>query len=148
MPYGNGTLQGEAWGYLLYAWLIKYPYNPLFFATTILDKSLNNILYLGRIFIDILAVAFLPLPLEVVLLCLYKKAWSLGVRRKQRWTGGGEFCWRKAVDLELVLLRKVVRINDNTFLSSSVRDCSSSATAIAVKDFKLRVCDSACDLGS
>ena len=61
--------------------------------------------------------------------------------------GEGGFSWHKAVDLELVLLRKVVRINDNTFLSSSVRDCSSRATAIAVKDFKFRVWDLACDLG-
>ena len=36
--------------------------------------------------------------------------------------GGGGFSLRRAVDLEIVLLRKVVCIYENTFSSSFVRD--------------------------
>ena len=37
---------------------------------------------------------------------------------------GREFSLRKAVDLEIVLLRQVVHINENIFSSSFVQDCS------------------------
>ena len=37
---------------------------------------------------------------------------------------GRGFSLRKAVDLEIVLLRQVVRINENIFSSSFVQDCS------------------------
>ena len=107
--------------------LIRYGFRSRARAT-ILEKTVEKIAFLGGIFSKLRSRPILPspLPLEAVLLGLQKKAGSLSICRKQLWTGGGGrgLSLRKAVDLEIVLLRYVVRINENIFSSSFVQDCS------------------------
>ena len=52
---------------------------------TILDKTVEKIVYLDSIFLNIVAVPVLssPPPLKAMFLCIQKKAWSLGVCGKQ-----------------------------------------------------------------
>ena len=53
--------------------------------STILDKTVEKIAYLGAFFLNFVADRFFPppLPLEAVLLGLQKKAGSLSICRKQ-----------------------------------------------------------------
>ena len=87
-------------------------------SSTILDKTVEKLHTWGAFFLNFVANRFFPpsLPLEAILLGLQKKAGSLCVCRKQLRTGGG-FSLRKAVDLEIVLLHQVVRINEITMKS-------------------------------
>ena len=80
----------------------------------------------GALFLNFLADRFFPTPLPL-------KASVAGSSKESRipkhlqeatlnWGKG--FSLRKAVDLEIVLLRQVVRIHENIFSSSFVQDCS------------------------
>ena len=54
-------------------------------SSTILDKTVEKIAYLGAFFLNFVADRFFPppLPLEAMLLGLLKKAGSLSISRKQ-----------------------------------------------------------------
>jgi len=94
--------------------------------TTIVDKSVEKIVYLDSIFLNIVAVPVLPAPPspesnvvvysnEIFFLCRLCEAtldWGKG------------FSFRKGVVLEIVLLRRKVDMMGKTFSSSFVRDCS------------------------
>ena len=92
---------------------------------TILDKTVEKIVYLDSIFLNIVAVPVLPSPpspkSNVV---VYSKEslipgglWEATLNR------GKGFSSRKGVVLEIVLLRKKVAMMGKTFWSSFVRDC-------------------------
>ena len=77
-------------------------------SAAILDKILIKWHNWRAFFLNIVAAAILPvpspLPLETVLLCLPKKAWSQGVCKEQLWTGGGGFLKVKPLVLKTVTL--------------------------------------------
>ena len=95
-------------------------------GATILDKTVEKIVYLDSIFLNIVAVLVLsspPSPESKV--DVYSKE-SLIPRRLWEATlnWGKGFSFRKGVVLEIVLLRRKVDMMGKTFSSSFVRDCS------------------------
>ena len=77
----------------------------IFVPATILDKTVEKIVYLDSIFLNIVAVPVLPSPPSPGL----------------NW--GKAFSFRKGVVLEMVLLRRKADMMGKTFSSSFVRDC-------------------------
>ena len=96
------------------------------FATTILDKTVEKIVYLDSIFLNIVPVPVLPSPpspeSNVV---VYSKE---SLIRRRLWEAtldwGKGFSFRKGVVLEIALLRRRVDMMGKTFSSSFVQDCS------------------------
>ena len=87
--------------------------------------KLDKITCLESIFLDIKAVAILPSPSRwKQCCCVFKRKPDPGRLQEATLDWGKGLYLRKAIDLETVLLRKVVRINKKTFSSSFVRDCS------------------------
>ena len=93
--------------------------------TTILDKTVEEIVYLDSIFLNIVAVPVFPSPpspeSNVV---VYSKETLIPGRLWEatlNWGKGVSF--RKGVVLEIVLLRRKVDVMGKTFSSSFVRDC-------------------------
>ena len=98
----------------------------IMFLATILDKTVEKIVYLDSTFLNIVAVPVLPSPpsseSNVV---VYSKESLIPGHLKEatlNWRKG--FSSRKGVVLEIVLLRRKVDMMGKTFSSSFVRDCS------------------------
>ena len=92
---------------------------------TILDKTVEKIVYLESIFVNIVAVSVLPSPpspeSNVV---VYSKESPIPGRLWEATLNWGKgFSFRKGVVLEIVLLRRKVDMMGKTFSSSFVRDC-------------------------
>ena len=92
---------------------------------TILDKTVDKIVYLDSIFLNIVAVPVLPSPPSPESnIVVYSKESLIPGRWWEatlNWGKGSSF--RKGVVLEIVLLRSKVDMMGKTFSSSFVRDC-------------------------
>ena len=97
----------------------------LSFFTTILDKTVEKIVYLDSIFLKIVAVPVLPSPPspESNVFVYSKESLIPGRLWEATLNRGKGFSSRKGVVLEIVLLRRKVDMMGKTFSSSFVRDC-------------------------
>ena len=95
-------------------------------VATILDKTVEKIVYLDSIFLNIVAVPVLPSPPspESNVVVYSKESLILGRLWEATLNWGKGFSFRKGVVLEIVLLRSKVDMMGKTFSSSFVRDCS------------------------
>ena len=93
---------------------------------TILDKTVEKILYLDSIFLNIVGVPVLPSPPspESNVVVYSKESLIPGRLWEATLNWGKGFSFRKGVVLEIVLLRRKVDMMGKTFSSSFVRDCS------------------------
>ena len=96
-------------------------------SATILDKTVEKIVYLDSIFLNIVAVPVLPSPPspESNVVVYSKESLIPGRLWEATLNWGKGFSFRKGVVLEIVLLCRKVDIMGKTFSSSFVRDCSS-----------------------
>ena len=110
---------------------------------TILDKTVEKIVYLDSIFLNIVAVPVLPSPPspESNVVVYSKESLIPGRLWEATLNWGKGFSFRKGVVLEIVLLRRKVDMMGKTFSSSFVRDCSSAAVVPQCKSTEL--CSSA-----
>ena len=94
---------------------------------TILDKTVEKIVYLDSIFLNIVAVPVLPSPPspESNVVVYSKESLIPGRLWEATLNWGKGFSFRKGVVLEIVLLRSKVDMMGKTFSSSFVRDCRS-----------------------
>ena len=94
--------------------------------TTILDKTVEKIVYLDSIFLNIVAVPVLPSPPspESNVVVYSKESLIPGRLWEATLNWGKGFSFHKGVVLEIVLLRRKVDTMRKTFSSSFVRDCS------------------------
>ena len=92
---------------------------------TILDKTVEKIVYLDSIFRNIVAVPVLPSPPspESNVVVYSKESLIPGRLWEATLNWGKGFSFRKGVVLEIVLLRRKVDMMGKTFSSSFVRDC-------------------------
>ena len=91
---------------------------------TILDKTVEKIVYLDSIFLNIVAVRVLPSQSPESNVVVYSKESLIPGRLWKptlNWGKGFSFC--KGVVLEIVLLRRKVDMMGKTFSSGFVRDC-------------------------
>ena len=97
----------------------------LSFFTTILDKTVEKIVYLDSIFLKIVAVPVLPSPPspESNVVVYSKESLIPGRLWEATLNWGKGFSSRKGVVLEIVLLCRKVDMMRKTFSSSFVRDC-------------------------
>ena len=93
---------------------------------TILDKTVEKIVYMDSIFLNIVAVPVLPSPPspESNVVVYSKESLIPGRLWEATLNWGKGFSFRKGVVLEIVLLRRKVDMMGKTFSSSFVRDCS------------------------
>ena len=93
---------------------------------TILDKTVDKIVYLDSIFLNIVAVPVLPSPPspESNVVVYSKESLIPGRLWEATLNWGKGFSFRKGVVLEIVLLRRKVDMMGKPFSSSFVRDCS------------------------
>ena len=93
---------------------------------TILDKTVEKLVYLDSIFLKIVAVPVLPSPPSPESnVAVYSKESLIAGRLWQATLNWGKgFSFRKGVVFEIVLLRRKVDMIGKTFSSSFVRDCS------------------------
>ena len=95
------------------------------FKATILDKTVEKIVYLDSIFLNIVAVPVLPSPPSPESNVVYSKESLIPGRLWEATLNWGKgFSFREGVVLEIVLLRRKVDMMAKTFSSSFVRDCS------------------------
>ena len=94
-------------------------------GATILDKTVEKIVYLDSIFLKIVAVPVLPSPPspESNVVVYSKESLIPGRLWEATLNRGKGFSSRKGVVLEIVLLRRKVDMMGKTFSSSFVRDC-------------------------
>ena len=94
---------------------------------TILDETVEKIVYLDSIFVKIVAVPVLPSPPspESNVVVYSKESLIPGRLWGATLNWGKGFSSRKGVILEIVLLCRKVDMMGKTFSSSFVRDCSS-----------------------
>ena len=111
-------------------WLCRNRYrtrvsNPTAVAT-ILDKTVEKIVYLDSICLNIAAVPVLPSPSspESNVLVYSKESLIPGRLWEATLNWGKGFSFRKGIVLKIVLLRRKVDMMGKTFSSSFVRDCS------------------------
>ena len=92
---------------------------------TILDKTVEKIVYLDSIFLNIVAVPVLPSPPspESNVVVYSKESLIPGRLWEATLNWGKGFSFRKGVVLEIVLLRRKVDMMGKTFSSSFVLDC-------------------------
>ena len=92
---------------------------------TILDKTVEKIVYLDSIFLNIVAVPVLPSPPspESNVVVYSEESLIPGRLWEATLNWGKGFSFRKGVVLEIVLLRRKVDMMGKTFSSSFVRDC-------------------------
>ena len=97
-----------------------------FSTATILDKTVEKIVYLDSIFLNIVTVPVFPSPpsTESNVVVYSKENLIPGRLWKATLNWGKEFSFRKGVVLEIVLLRRKVDMMGKIFSSSFVRDCS------------------------
>ena len=93
--------------------------------TTILDKTVEKIVYLGSIFLNIVAVPVLRSPpcLESNVGVYSKESLIPGRFWEATLNRGKGISFRKGVVWEIVLLCRKVDMMGKTFSSSFVRDC-------------------------
>ena len=98
----------------------------IYFApSTILEKTVEKIVYLDSIFLKIVAVPVLPSPPspESNVVVYSKESLIPGRFWEATLNRGKGFSSRKGVVLEIVLLRRKVDMMGKTFSSSFVQDC-------------------------
>ena len=97
---------------------------------TILDKTVEKLVYLDSIFLKIVAVPVLPSPPspESNFVVYSKESLIPGRLWEATLNWGKGFSFRKGVVLAKVLLRRKVDMMGKTFSSSFVRDCRSIST--------------------
>ena len=102
---------------------------------TILDKTVEKIVYLDSIFLNIVAVPVLPSPPspESNVVVYSKESLIPGRLWEATLNWGKGFSFRKGVVLEIVLFRRKVDMMRKTFSSSFVRDCRCFAQHTQVK---------------
>ena len=106
-----------------------------------MDKTVEKIVYLENIFLNIVAIPVLPSPpspkSNVV---VYSKESLIRGRLWEATLNWGKgFSFRKGVVLEIVLLRSKVDMMGKTFSSSFVRDCSSfSLDFVDMRPYSIR----------
>ena len=90
-----------------------------------MDKTVEKIVYLDRIFLNIVAVPVLPSPPspESNVVVYSKESLMPGRSWEATLNWGKGFSFRKGVVLEIALLRRKVDMMEKTFSSSFVRDC-------------------------
>ena len=95
---------------------------------TILDKTVEKIVYLDSIFLNIVAVPVLPSPPspESNVVVYSKESLIPGRLWEATLNWGKGLSFRKDVVLEIVLLLRKVDMMGKTFSSSFVRDCRST----------------------
>ena len=93
---------------------------------TILDKTVEKIVYVDSVFLNIVAVPVLPSPPspESNVVVYSKESLIPGHLWEATLNWGKRFSFRKGVVLEIVLLCRKVDMMGKTFSSSFVRDCS------------------------
>ena len=94
-------------------------------VATILDKTVEKIVYLDSIFLNIVAVPVLPSPPspESNVVVYSKESLIPGRLWEATLNWGKGFSFRKGVVLEIVLLCRKVDMMGKTFSSSFVWDC-------------------------
>ena len=99
---------------------------PSVVRATILDKTVEKIVYLDSIFLNIVAVPVLPSPPspESNVVVYSKESLIPGRLWEATLNWGKGFFFRKGVVLEIVLLRGKVDMMGKTFSSSFVPECS------------------------
>ena len=99
---------------------------PSVVRATILDKTVEKIVYLDSIFLNIVAVPVLPSPPspESNVVVYSKESLIPGRLWEATLNWGKGFSFRKGVVLEIVLLRRKVDMIGKTFSSSFVPECS------------------------
>ena len=92
---------------------------------TILDKTVEKIVYLDSIFLNIVAVPVLPSPPspESNVVVYSRESLIPGRLWEATLDWGKGFSFRKGVVLEIALLRRRVDMMGKTFSSSFVQDC-------------------------
>ena len=103
------------------------PWNqPSVVRATILDKTVEKIVYLGSIFLNIVAVPVRPSPPspESNVVVYSKESLIPGRLWEATLNWGKGFSFRKGVVLEIVLLCRKVDTMGQTFSSSFVPECS------------------------
>ena len=97
----------------------------MMFSATILDKTVEKIVYLDSIFLNIVAVPVLPSPPspESNVVVYSKESLIPGRLSGSNIELGEGVSFRKGVVLEIVWLRRKVDMMGKTFSSSFVRDC-------------------------
>ena len=95
-------------------------------VSTILDKTVEKIVYLDSIFLNIVAVPVLPSPPppESNVVVYLKESLIPGRLWEAKLIWGKGFSFRKGAVLEIVLLRRKVDMIGKTFSRSFVQDCS------------------------
>ena len=95
-----------------------------------MDKTVEKIVYLNSIFLNIVAVPVLPSPPspESNVVVYSKESLIPGRLWEATLNWGKGFSFRKGVVLEIALLRRKVDMMEKTFSSSFVRDCSVNQT--------------------
>ena len=95
-------------------------------SPTILDKTVEKIVYLDSSFQNIVALPVLPSPPspQSNVVVYLKESLIPGSLWEATLNWGKGFSFRKGVVLEIVVLRRKVDMMGNTFSSSFVRDCS------------------------
>ena len=95
-------------------------------VATILDKTVEKIVYLDSIFLHIVPVPVLPSPPspESNVVVYSKESLIPGRLWEATLNWGKGFSFRKGVVLEIVLLCRRVDMMGKTFSSSFVQDCS------------------------
>ena len=93
---------------------------------TILDKTVEKIVHLDSIFLNIVAISVLPSPPspESNVVVYSKESLIPGHLWEAKLNWGKGFSFRKGVVLEIVLLRRKVDMMGKTFSRSFVRDYS------------------------
>ena len=106
-------------------------------GATILDKTVEKIVYLDSIFLKIVAVPVLPSPPspESNVVMYSKESLIPGRLWEATLNRGKGFSSRKGVVLEIVLLRRKVDMMGKTFSSSFVRDWGGFGAAFCAKIF-------------
>ena len=101
-------------------------------TATILDKTVEKIVYLDSTFLNIVAVPVLPSPPspESNVVVYSKESLIPGRLWEATLNWGKGFSFHKGVVLEIVLLRRKVELMRKTFSSSFVRDCRRNLEAI------------------
>ena len=110
---------------ITYSHLLLHP-SCLLLHPTVLDKTVEKIVYLDNIFLNNVAVPVLPSPPspESNVVVYSKESLIPGCLREATLNWGKGFSFHKGVVLEIVLLRRKVDMMGKTFSNSFVRDCS------------------------
>ena len=106
-----------------------------------MDKTVEKIVYLDSIFLNIVPVPVLPSPPspESNVVVYSKESLIPGRLWEATLDWGKGFSFRKGVVLEIALLRRRVDMMGKTFSSSFVQDCSHSIDDLFYKEVPCRM---------